>query len=467
MRGNVIAAISTPPGKGGVAVIRMSGDGAIDIARRVFEPAASKKSLDDYAPRTQIYGYIIYNEERIDDVMLTVFPSPRSYTGEDVVEISCHGGALITKYVLEALLVAGATPAEAGEFTRRAFLNGKLSLSEAEAIGTLLEAASREQIRLSTSPARTRLAARIDDIRKDMTDVMSSIYARIDYPDEDLGEFTDEQTVERLKATRAALTRLIDTYRTGRAITEGVKTVICGKPNVGKSTIYNLLLGEEEAIVTDIAGTTRDVLHSNIPLGRVILRLYDTAGIRSGESIDTVESIGIERSREQIGEADLVLAVFDLSRPFDSYDRELINELQKTNAARVCILNKVDAVSGGGAFDKEELDEDLFDETVTTSAASDEESVVERLSEIINRLFTDEKISTSSDAIISSARQHSTLLRARDFIDTAIGAYEIGLPADAASSDVEMALGAISEIDGRAVSEGVVADIFSKFCVGK
>ena len=252
------------------------------------------------------------------------------------MEISCHGGALITKYVLEALLVAGATPAEAGEFTRRAFLNGKLSLSEAEAIGTLLEAASREQIRLSASPARTRLAARIDDIRKDMTDVMSSIYARIDYPDEDLGEFTDEQTVERLKATRAALTRLIDTYRTGRAITEGVKTVICGKPNVGKSTIYNLLLGEEEAIVTDIAGTTRDVLHSNIPLGRVILKLYDTAGIRSGESIDTVESIGIERSREQIGEADLVLAVFDLSRPFDSYDRELINELQKTNAARVC-----------------------------------------------------------------------------------------------------------------------------------
>ena len=467
MRGNVIAAISTPPGKGGVAVIRMSGEGAIDIAKRVFEPA-SKKSLDTYAPRTQIYGYIIYNEERIDDVMLSVFPSPHSYTGEDTVEISCHGGVLITRTVLEALLVAGAIPAEAGEFTRRAFINGKLSLSEAEAIGTLLEAASREQIRLSASPARTRLALRIDEIRRDLTDIMSSIYARIDYPDEDLGEFTDEETLKRLRASRRAIVRLIDTYRTGRAITEGIKTVICGKPNVGKSTLYNLILGEDEAIVTDIAGTTRDVLHSNIPLGRVILRLYDTAGIRSGEGIDTVERIGVERSREHIEKAELILAVFDLSRPFDEYDRELTDQLKSSSAAKVCILNKADLVKDGVTpFDVSLLDGCRFDETITVSASSDEQSAVEKLSTLVNRLFTDEKISSASDAIISSARQHSTLVRARDFIDTAIGAYEIGLPSDAASSDIEMALCAISEIDGRAVSDSVVADIFSKFCVGK
>ena len=466
MRGNVIAAISTPPGKGGVAVIRMSGDGAIDIAQQVYEPI-SKRSLDDYSPRTQIYGYIIYNEEKIDDVMLTVFRAPRSYTGEDTVEISCHGGILVTRTVLEALFAAGATPAEAGEFTRRAFINGKLSLSEAEAIGSLLEATSREQIRLAATPARTRLAERIDAIRRDLTDIMSSIYARIDYPDEDLGEFTDDDTVERLRAALAAIEALINTYRTGRAITEGVKTVICGKPNVGKSTLYNLLLGEDAAIVTDIAGTTRDVLHSNIPLGRVILRLYDTAGIRTADGMDTVERIGIERSREHIGAAELILALFDLSRPFDEYDEDLVEELKKTASAKICLLNKSDIAGNISVFDTSRLTECGFDEIITVSAAKNDEGVISKLSELVNKLFTDEKISSTSDAIISSARQHSALLRTRDFINTAISAYEIGLPSDAASSDIEMALGAISEIDGRAVSDSVVADIFSKFCVGK
>ena len=206
MHGNVIAAISTPPGKGGVAVIRMSGDGAFEIARRVFLPF-SGKSLDDYKPRTQIYGYIIYNEEKIDDGMLTHFPAPNSYTGEDTVEISCHGGILVTRTVLEALLAGGAVPAEAGEFTRRAFINGKLSLSEAEAIGTLLEAKSLEQVRLSASPARAKLAEAIDSIRRDLISLMSSIYARIDYPDEDLGEFTDTETLEALTDIRESLVR--------------------------------------------------------------------------------------------------------------------------------------------------------------------------------------------------------------------------------------------------------------------
>ena len=257
MHGNVIAAISTPPGKGGVAVIRMSGVGSPDIAEAVFQPISGKR-IFDYPPRTQIYGYIIYNGEKIDDGMLTYFPSPSSYTGEDVVEVSCHGGVLVTRTVLEALLCAGARPAEAGEFTRRAFINGKLSLSEAEAIGTLLEAKSHEQICLSSLPARTKLNERVNEIRADITDIMSSIYARIDYPDEDLGEFSNEETVERLLLARKKLARLINTYRTGRAICEGISAVICGKPNVGKSTLYNLLLGEDAAIVTDIAGTTRD-----------------------------------------------------------------------------------------------------------------------------------------------------------------------------------------------------------------
>ena len=458
---NTIAAISTPPGKGGVAIIRMSGSEAFEIAGRVFLPA-SKRSLQDYAPRTQIYGYIIYNNERIDDGLITLFPAPNSYTGENTVEISCHGGTLVSATVLEALFTAGATPAEAGEFTRRAFINGRLTLTEAEAIGTLLDAKSREEMRLGAAPARNRLRARIDEIRGEITTLLGSIYARIDYPDEDLGDFTDEETLVALSGIRSKVYRLIDTYKTGKAITEGVGAVICGKPNVGKSTIYNLILGEDAAIVTSIPGTTRDLLEKTVPLGRVLLRLTDTAGIRS-EGADTVEAIGIERSRDRLANADLVIAVFDLSREFDREDEDLIAALRTARGAKICILNKEDSER---KLDTGRLSVD-FDATITISARDGEDRALALLTETVNRLFTDEKISTSVDPVITSARQHASLMRARECIDAAISAYSVGMPPDAASSDIELALGAIGELDGRSVSENVVGDIFSRFCVGK
>jgi tRNA modification GTPase len=383
------------------------------------------------------------------------------------VEISCHGGTLITRTVLEALLAAGATTAEAGEFTRRAFINGKLSLSEAEAIGTLLEATSTEQIRLSASPARARLNDAIDSIRRDLTGLMSSIYARIDYPDEDLGEFTDEESKDTLIRIRESLKRLIDTYRTGRAINEGISTVICGKPNVGKSTLYNLLIGEDAAIVTDVAGTTRDILERTVPLGRVTLRITDTAGVRSGDEVGTVEKIGIGRSKDKILTSELILAVFDLSREMDESDRELIEEISKAQGYKICVLNKCDLVGDEPTFDTSLLPHGIFGEVVSISADKDNSGAISTLAKLINRLFTDEKISCGQDAIVSSARQHASLIRAMSFINTAIEAFEMGLPQDAASSDIEMAIGAISELDGRAVSDAVVGDIFSKFCVGK
>ena len=467
MHGSIIAAISTPPGKGGVAVIRVSGAGALEIADRVFLPISGKR-ISEYPARTQIYGYIIYNEEKIDDGMLTAFPAPRSYTGEDVVEISCHGGILITRTVLEALFAAGAVPAEAGEFTRRAFINGKLSLSEAEAIGTLLEANSHEQIRLSASPARAKLVEAIGGIRGSLISLMSSIYARIDYPDEDLGELSDGEILDTLLAIRQTLVRLIDTYKTGRAINEGISTVICGKPNVGKSTLYNLLVGEDAAIVTDVAGTTRDILEKTVSIGRVTLRITDTAGVRSGDEVGAVEKIGIGRSKDKISASELILAVFDLSRELDESDRELIDEISEAFGYKVCVLNKCDLVEGKEPrFDTSLLPDSVFSETVYISADKDNSGAIETLSALINRLFTDEKISCGQDAIVSSARQHASLLRACSFIDTAIDAYRLGLPADAASSDIEMAIGAISELDGRAVSDNIVSDIFSKFCVGK
>ena len=357
---------------------------------------------------------------------------------------------------------AGAVPAESGEFTKRAYINGRLSLTEAEAIGNLIDARSREEMRLGAEPARTRLRKSIEEIRVGMTTLLGSIYARIDYPDEDLGDFTDEETIAELIRIRGALNRLIDSYKTGRAITEGISAVICGKPNVGKSTIYNLVLDEEAAIVTSIPGTTRDLLERTVPLGRVLLRLADTAGIRS-EGADTVEAIGIERSKNRINSAELVIAVFDLSREIDTEDEELIAAIKDAPGAKICILNKDD---GEEKLDTGRLNCD-FDAVIRMSARDNGDMALSLLTDTVNRLFTDEKISTSTDAVVASARQHASLSRAREFIDAAITAYSIGMPADAASSDIELALGAIGELDGRSVSENVVGDIFSRFCVGK
>ena len=458
----VIAAVSTPPGKGGVAIIRMSGDGAFEISEKAFV-AISRKKLSDYPPRTQIYGHIIYNEEKIDDVLLTRFPAPHSYTGEDTVEIGCHGGILVTRTVLETLLALGARCAEAGEFTRRAFINGRLTLTEAEAISDLLEAKSREQMRLSSDSARARLSERISGIRGSLVELMSSIYARIDYPDEDLGDFSDGEVLSRLREISGNVENLLSTYRTGRAITEGVRTVICGKPNVGKSTLYNLLLGEDAAIVTDIEGTTRDVLERTVPMGRVMLNVADTAGIRGDESADVIERIGIEKSREFIEKSELLFALFDISREFDEKDQLILDEVRKSSAAKIALLNKCDKEE---KFDETRLD-GLFEKVIKVSARSDDGGLIKELSEICNTLFTDERIVTGEDAIISSARQHASLVRAKEFLRAAIEAMELGFPQDAASADVERALGAISELDGRAVSEEIVSDIFSKFCVGK
>ena len=276
------------------------------------------------------------------------------------------------------------------------------------------------------------------------------------------------ESLDELVRIRCELERLIATYKTGRAINEGISTVICGKPNVGTSTLYNLLAGEDAAIVTDVAGTTRDVLERTVSLGRVTLRLTDTAGVRSGKDVDKVERIGIDRSKARISSAELILAVFDLSRPFDEADRELIDEISKAGGYKLCILNKSDvADTCGTAFNTALLPEGVFGDTVSISADKDDRGALEQLGGVVTRLFTDEKISCGEDAIVSSARQHASLLSARAFIDTAIDAYRSGLPADAASSDIEMAIGAISEVDGRAVSDAVVGDIFAKFCVGK
>ena len=464
---NTVAAISTPPGKGGVAIIRMSGGEADAIAERVFI-CASGKPYSSIAPRIQTYGFICEPEdeksgsrERIDDVLLTRFPSPNSYTGEDTVEIYCHGGILVTRCVLEALIRAGARAAEAGEFTRRAFISGKLSLTEAEAIGNLLDAGSRDQIRLSSEPSRRRLMERIGEIRKSLVGIMSSVYARIDYPDEDLGDYTDDELMDALCEVRDKLSSLASTYRTGRAISEGIRTVIAGKPNAGKSSLYNLLCGEDAAIVTDVAGTTRDVLERTVPLGKVMLRLCDTAGIRDGAELDKVEAIGIQKSRDLMAKCELLFAIFDNSREFDAEDEALISEISKLNCTKLALINKSDK--------ERRLDSSRilgFSDVIEISTLC-EADTIEALRRFAEEKFTDGTIRVGNDAVISSARQHGALTAALDSLSEAIRDLEAGFMQDAVSGHIERAIGSIGELDGRQVGEEIVADIFSKFCVGK
>ena len=458
LRSDIIAAISTPPGKGGVALIRLSGDGAIALADKFFR-AASGRKVTDYPLRTQIYGYVIDGDRTIDDGMLTCFGAGASYTGEETVEITCHGGILVSELVLATLLKAGARAAEAGEFTRRAFLNGRLSLSDAEAIGLLLEAKSEEQIALAGKDSRDRLSEKIREIAKKMTELLGSVYARIDYPDEDLGDFTDDEMLAVLQGIGCELEALIATYRTGHSIAEGIKTAIIGKPNVGKSSLYNILCGRDAAIVTDIAGTTRDVLEDTITLGKVTLRLADTAGIRA-DSADPVEKIGIERSLSQLAESELILAVADAA---EGIDGEIIASVQNSSAAKIAIYNKVDKLGAGFAPECPEG----FDRAIAVSATISPEEALAVIKAAVEDLFIDGRISVGSDAIVSSARQRAELAEASEAINAAIDAVSSGVFADAVSSDVEIALGAVSRVDGRAVSEAVVDNIFSRFCVGK
>ncbi len=448
-----IAAISTPPGKGGVAVIRLSGPDAFAIAAKVFRPRGKKSPFT--SPREAIYGDFLEGGTPVDDGLVTAFPSPASYTGEDTVECSCHGGVLITRTVLEALFAAGATPAAPGEFTRRAYLSGRLGLSEAEAIASLLEAKSAAQVRLSAS--RGLLSERILSLYSELLSLVGAEEALIDFPEEDLSELAEGELYTRLTALSERITSLLESYRTGRAVTEGVRTVIVGRPNVGKSSLYNLLLGEDAAIVSDTPGTTRDVLSRTVPLGRVLLELADTAGVRA--SCDPIEKIGVERAYAAAREADLLLAVFDASAPLTEEDRALIAELP-AGPTRIAILNKSDLPL---KIERGEI-EKHFPTVLVLSARLGEAEV---LKDTVEALFTDGELVIGEAPIVASARQYASLARSRDSLAAALAAERASAPTDMVLYDLKEALSALGEVDGHTVGDEIVSEIFSHFCVGK
>ncbi len=457
--GRTIAAISTPPGKGGVALIRISGDGAMGIASACFLPK-SGKNLSEYPAKQAVYGDIVDNGRVVDDGIAVIFRAPASYTGEDTVEISCHGGVLVSRAVLEAVLCAGAAPAEAGEFTRRAYLNGRLSLSDAEAVGQLLEATNREQLKLVSVGGRRMLSGAVGAIYGQMKRILASVFARIDYPDEDLGEYGDSEMLSEMQSVKEKIDALAHTYKTGRALSVGINTVICGAPNVGKSSLFNAIAGEELAIVTDIEGTTRDILQTELTLGRVQLNVSDTAGIRNTQ--DIVERIGISRASERISKAELVIAVFDGSRKPDEADTLLLDELKKNDSAvKIALINKNDLPR---QLHISELGEG-FDKVICISAK--EKLGIKELATTVEEYFTDGRLTPGDDAIVFSARQHAALRGAEKALESAISALSAGMPADAVCCEIEGAMQALGELDGRTVSEDIVTDIFSRFCVGK
>ena len=463
MLGDTIAAVSTPRGKGGVAMLRVSGQEAIRIGGEVFLPK-NGKPLSAFPSRTAVYGSICAIDPggvrtSVDDGLATVFRAPASFTGEDTVEICCHGGILLTETVLAALFAAGARPAEAGEFTRRAFLNGKMGLSAAEALADLLEAQSREQLLLAHSGMNGSTEAFCAALYARMRSILASVYAVIDYPDEDLADMSREEMESALRECADGLRRLCGTYRTGHAVAEGIRAVICGKPNVGKSALYNRILGREAAIVTDVEGTTRDVLTAAVSFGHVTLCLSDTAGLH--EAGNPVEQIGIGRAKDELAHAELIFAVFDASRPPDEWDFALCELLDGSGAAVVAVWNKCDLTENRIPAALRER----FANSVSVSARSGEG--MEELAALVERLFFDGSLDLHQDAVLTNARQYAAAVKALQAMEGALVALRQGCPMDICCSGVESAMAQLSELDGRAVSADLVAEIFSHFCVGK
>lgn len=462
---HTIAAVSTPPGKGGVALIRLSGEDAVSVAARIFRPA-SGAPLNEREARRAVYGEIHSPDsgEILDTGIAVLYRAPASFTGEDTAEISCHGGVAVTRAVLAAAFAAGADPAGPGDFTRRAFINGKLSLSEAEAVGLLIDADTESRRALSCGAARGNLTRVLTSISEGLTNVLSALYAAIDYPEEDVGDEGERSIAGAVAEAESALESLCRTFCAGRAIASGIPTVIAGVPNSGKSSLYNALLGRDDAIVTDVPGTTRDVLRAPADVGGATLLLADTAGIR--DSADEVEKIGVSRARQTLAEAALVFLVIDASAPLSPDCRALVRSLRTDapDAAVIAVLNKSDA-----GYALREEDEALIasssDEVVRASARTG--ANMDGVRAAAARLAGTDRIDLAHDAVIWDARQFAALSRARACLAEAGEGLAAGAPLDAVCTLCESALADISGVDGRAVDEAIIDGIFARFCVGK
>ena len=452
---DTIAAISTPRGEGGIGIIRISGDKSFEILDKIFNTKNPNRDLGFYKFN---YGFIHDNGKIIDEVMVVRMKAPKTYTCEDVVEINCHGGHLISEKVLELVLKNGARHAEQGEFTKRAFMNGRIDLSQAEAVMDIIHGKTEKSISLSLEQLRGDLRDKIASFKKALLDVTAHVNVVLDYPEEGIDDPLPSNLRENLENVYAEADRLISSYDKGKKIKEGIKTVIAGKPNVGKSTLLNSLLKEERAIVTHIPGTTRDVIEEIINIKGIPLVLTDTAGIRKTE--DIVENIGVEKSKKFIENADLVLLVLDASRELESEDREVIEEIQNHNKKTIVLLNKIDLER------KIELDEFGLENILEISAKDN--IGIEDMEERIYSYIVEENVEDSSEKLIITNIRHKTALeKTKDAIRNIFETIDAGMPMDLISVDLKEALDSLSEITGEISSEDILDHVFGNFCVGK
>lgn len=450
---STICAISTAQAVGGISLIRLSGEKAVAIADELFVSFDGKR-VSDMQGHTCKYGKIVFDGEVLDDVLLTVFIAPRSYTGEDTVEISCHGGLYVTKRVLRACIEKGAEPAAAGEFTKRAFLNGKLSLTEAEGVADIISAQGESTLKSAHLMHEGELYKSARRVCDRLINILGSLAAWTDYPDEDIPETDDASLLTTLVECGDSLKKILADYDSGRIFREGIDTAIVGKPNVGKSTLMNALLGYERSIVTSVAGTTRDIVEESVRLGDVILRLSDTAGIH--ESQDEVESIGVTLAKKKIDSAELILCVLDGSRELDENDRELLKSVE--NRRHIVLINKSDL--------PQKIDNEYISGDNILCVSAKERDGLEKLRQMVFELF---KLSgyDSSPAVFANERQKLCCEKALKHVKLAHDALLMGLTLDAVTIDIDEAANALLELTGEKATEAVVDDVFSRFCVGK
>ena len=453
-----ICAIATPPGEGGIAVVRLSGPEAFAVADKVFVPVNRERSIGTAKGYTAMFGHFWHNGRQMDETVALVFRAPHSYTGENVVELSVHGGGAMARCLVEALIEAGAAPAGAGEFTRRAFENGRMSLTQAEAVMEIISAGGRQGAALGLAALDGALAREIGGIQQDLTALASHIAAWVDYPEEDVPELQQEEMVQTLQKDRKLLAGLIRRYDAGAVLRRGVDAALLGRPNVGKSTLLNLLAGFERAIVTPVAGTTRDVVEQAVVLGEsgIRLNLFDTAGLR--ETADIVEAEGIRRSYRKMEEAGLVLAVFDGAQELAEEDRELARRCEGRPA--LALINKNDLEQ---KLDPEEL-RPYFGKVLPIAATDPASRKV--LEDAVSELLGVAGLDPNA-ASLSGERQLAAATRARNALEDALQAAECGFGLDAVGVCLDDALAALYELTGEKADEAVIEQVFERFCVGK
>ncbi|HQD51185.1 MAG TPA: tRNA uridine-5-carboxymethylaminomethyl(34) synthesis GTPase MnmE [Defluviitaleaceae bacterium] len=455
---DTIAAISTPPGVGGIGIIRVSGRDAFSIVNSIFR-SKKVKDLSSVKSHTIHYGHIVDGDSLIDEVLVSVMKAPNTYTKEDVVEINCHGGMVSVKKVLEQVLKNGARLAEPGEFTKRAFLNGRIDLSQAEAVIDIINSKTENSLKLAVNQLEGRLSKEIKKIMDKIIEIMAHIETSIDYPEYDLEEINYDNLENNIKEIRKEIRHLLETADSGKIMREGVKTVIVGKPNVGKSSLLNALLREQRAIVTSIPGTTRDVLEEYINISGIPFKIIDTAGIR--ETNDIVEKIGVDRSKELLELADLIIFIIDLSVPLTEEDRYIMDLVKERKT--LVILNKTDKET---VINKKEIYDKFINNKVLEMSTKNPEDI-ERLEETLKEMFDEGHFNIDDSAVISNMRHKNALIKANNSLEDVLKSISMNMPVDFLSIDLSNAYNFLGEITGETIEEDLINKIFSEFCLGK